>query len=66
MDITLCKGEDCPKKESCIRFLAEPMEINNHWLKRPPYILDADKYGKPRFSCDMYREVKNDYFNKKY
>jgi hypothetical protein len=66
MDITLCKGEDCPKKELCIRFLAKPMEINNHWLKRPPYILDVDKDGKPRFSCDMYREVKKDYINKKY
>ena len=61
MDLTLCKGEGCPKKESCIRFLAKPMEINNHWMNIPPFILDKDLDGKPRFFCDMYREVKDNY-----
>ena len=43
-DITKCPGYDCPFKERCTRFTAEPSEYQSYFLE-PPI-----KEGK----CDMY------------
>jgi len=43
-DITKCPGYDCPFKEKCYRFTAEPSEYQSYFLE-PPI-----KEGK----CDMY------------
>jgi hypothetical protein len=45
MDITMCKGTNCPFKDSCYRHKAKPDEIYQYWFVEPPI-----KDGK----CDMY------------
>ena len=34
-DITMCKGEDCPQKESCYRYTAVP-DIYQSYFVEPP------------------------------
>jgi len=43
-DITMCKGTDCPVKESCYRYIAKPNDYQS-WFTEPPI-----KDNK----CDMY------------
>jgi len=43
-DITMCKGTNCPFKESCYRFMANPEEYQSYFVE-PPI-----KDGK----CTMY------------
>jgi hypothetical protein len=43
-DITMCKGTDCPQKESCYRYTAKPSDWQSYFSV-PPI-----KDGK----CDMY------------
>jgi hypothetical protein len=57
-DITMCKGDGCPLKETCYRFKAEPSDRQAWFIEVP--------YGKSeRQPCDYYwkikeKEVKND------
>jgi hypothetical protein len=44
LDITMCKGTNCPIKESCYRFTAKPEEYQC-WFTESPI-----KDGK----CEMY------------
>lgn len=44
-DICMCKGTDCPLKESCYRYTANKNEILQSYFKEPPV-----KDGK----CEMY------------
>ena len=44
-DITMCKGTDCPLKESCYRYTANVNELNQSYFAEPPV-----KDGK----CEMY------------
>jgi hypothetical protein len=43
-DITMCKGIDCPMKESCHRFTSKPDEYQSYFTESPV------KDGK----CEMY------------
>jgi hypothetical protein len=43
-DITMCKGNDCPHKEKCYRFMATP-DIYQTYFMEPP-----NKENK----CDYY------------
>ncbi len=43
----MCKGIDCPLKESCYRYTAKPSEFRQSYFVNPPYSF-ANK------SCDMY------------
>ena len=45
MDITKCKGTNCPLKESCYRFTAIENEVLQAYFVEPPI-----KDGK----CEMY------------
>lgn len=45
-DITMCEGTDCPHKEKCYRFTAEPSEFMQSYFETPP-IKDDGK-------CDHY------------
>ena len=45
MDITKCKGTNCPIKESCYRFTATENEVLQAYFVEPPI-----KDGK----CEMY------------
>ena len=44
-DITMCKGTDCPYKETCYRYTAKPCEYWQSYFIEPPI-----KDGK----CEMY------------
>jgi hypothetical protein len=44
-DITMCKGTNCPYKESCYRFTATPNEFMQSYFIEPPF---KDNY------CEMY------------
>ena len=44
-DITMCEGTDCPHKENCYRYIAEPSEFRQSYFSIPPI-----KDGK----CDHY------------
>ena len=44
-DITMCKGTNCPYKESCYRYTAEPSEFMQSYFIEPP-IKDG--------TCKMY------------
>ena len=44
-DITMCKGTNCPQKETCYRFTAKPNEYRQSYFMEAPI-----KYGK----CEMY------------
>lgn len=46
-DITKCQGTDCPKKETCYRYLATVSEWRQSWFCECPL-----KDGK----CDYYWE----------
>jgi hypothetical protein len=35
MDITKCKGEDCPIKESCKRFTAKESLMQSYFIESP-------------------------------
>ena len=35
-DITMCKGEGCPLKETCYRFTAEADEYRQSYFVTPP------------------------------
>lgn len=41
----MCTGHDCPLKEKCYRYTAEPCEFRQSYFMSPPY-----KDGK----CDHY------------
>ena len=52
-DIAMCSGDDCPLKEMCYRYTAEPDKHMQTYLLEPPY-----ENGK----CDYYwpAEVEDD------
>ena len=45
-DISMCPGTDCPKKETCYRFMATPSDYQSYFIHSPI------KDGK----CDHYWE----------
>jgi hypothetical protein len=44
-DITMCPGTNCPYKESCYRFTANPNEFRQSYFMDPPFKDDK---------CEMY------------
>lgn len=36
-DITMCKGEECPLKEQCLRYRATPSYFRQSYFLAPPY-----------------------------
>jgi hypothetical protein len=53
-DITLCKGKNCPLKETCHRYLAKPFEFRQSYFMEPPFQIVE---GEPK--CDYYWEINN-------
>lgn len=43
-DITMCMGKDCPLKETCYRYKAEPSEYQSYWLEPPYYAGICEHY----------------------
>lgn len=48
MDITMCKGTECPVKERCHRFTAKPDEYQAYFVDAPGETKDG------KFNCNMY------------
>lgn len=52
-DITKCQGTDCPIKNQCHRFTAEPDEYQSYFVGIPGgYEPTLD--GKLQWKCDMF------------
>lgn len=50
-DITMCPGGDCPKRNRCYRYKAEPNEHRQSYFSGLPIeIKDNGKYG----DCEYY------------
>jgi len=48
-DISMCKGEDCPLKETCYRYTAESSDYQAYFMKIP--------YDTTTNSCDYHMEI---------
>lgn len=58
-DITMCKGNDCPLKESCFRYLATPVILyNTHYPDYQSYFTDPP-FNKETNTCDNYWEARS-------
>lgn len=60
MDITMCKGQNCDKKESCYRFKAEPNRFRQSYFVETPWV---DHHGEQ--VCDKYWPTKEQETKKK-
>ena len=43
-DITMCKGNDCPLKETCYRYKAKPCEYQSYFMEAPYKDDDCSHY----------------------
>jgi len=43
-DITMCPGTDCPKKETCYRFMATPSYYQSYFVELPMKNGECDHY----------------------
>lgn len=53
-DITKCKGEGCPAKESCYRYTAIADEYWQYYLVECPYEIIEQTESYIKVKCDMY------------
>lgn len=53
-DITMCKGNNCPLKETCYRYSAKPNKYLQSYFTETPY-----KMIEGRIECDYYMELYN-------
>lgn len=49
-DISMCKGGDCPLKETCYRFKATPSDWQSYFGETP--------YNEEKKDCDYYWKIK--------
>ena len=49
-DIAMCKGDNCPSKQTCYRFLATPSEYRQSYFYPTPTIVDK--------KCDEYWDAR--------
>jgi len=52
-DISMCSGKDCPLKDSCYRYTAEPSEYRQAYFASSPYSFISKK-------CLMYWKIKDE------
>lgn len=52
-DITMCKGTDCPIKNQCHRFIAEP-DVYQSYFVGIPGAYEPTLDGKSQWKCDMF------------
>lgn len=58
-DITMCFGGDCPVKESCYRFMAEPNEYRQAYFSAPPFEKSTCKMYWGKGSEDIFNQLNN-------
>ena len=51
----MCNGENCPLKENCYRYTAEPNPYRQSYFKTPPYNKEEDKckYLYPMYTTNV-------------
>jgi hypothetical protein len=57
-DITMCPGGECPLKETCYRFKANPSSWQS-FFHEPPYKIEYYSEGK-NISCEYYWKYKQE------
>ena len=58
-DITMCKGTNCPYKESCYRFTANPNEFRQSYFIEPPFKdNDCEMYWGD-LQTDIWKQIKD-------
>ena len=60
-DISMCKGDDCPQKERCYRFLAKQAKRMQSFFRRPPRKNGECEYFWP---LDSKKQTKFDFTSK--
>ena len=55
-DVTMCKNDQCPLKDKCYRFTAEPSMRQYYFTENP------SKYVHGKFECKMFWGYSSDYF----
>jgi hypothetical protein len=58
-DITKCKGEGCPIKESCYRFTAEASDFRQSYFLTPPFDGKTCDVYWGKHSESIYNQLKN-------
>lgn len=48
-DISMCSGQECPKKDTCFRYLAKPSEFRQSYFMGPPVKEDG--------TCNHYWKI---------
>ena len=54
-DITMCKGDSCPLKDNCYRYLANASEYQYYFVEAPYKDKDCEYYWK----IDKPKDLKN-------
>lgn len=56
-DITMCSGKDCPLKETCYRYKAEPSDYQSYWIEPPYYAGICEHYWEMEMSSKVNQKL---------
>ena len=56
-DITMCKGDNCPSKQTCYRFLATPSEYRQSYFYPTPTTQSTSLLTARRLTLSSYRPM---------
>lgn len=57
-DITMCKDQECPAKETCKRFTATPSMLQSYFAESPRQETKCEMYWGPS-SDSIFNQLKN-------
>ena len=58
-DITMCRDDGCPKKDTCYRYTAEPTPRRQSYFSEPPLEGEECEYYWPWWWNDKGDEIKD-------
>jgi hypothetical protein len=56
-DISMCMGNDCPLKESCYRYKAEPCDYQSYFMESPYKNEKCDHYWEMEVSSKKSKKL---------
>jgi hypothetical protein len=56
-DISMCMGNDCPIKENCYRYKAEPSKYQSYFMEAPYKDGDCSHYWEMEMSSKTSKKV---------
>lgn len=56
-DISMCFGDNCPLKNECYRFKADPSEYQSYF-SYPPFSIDFNMDGTQEIDCLYFWKIK--------